>query len=267
MTDPKISVLDATTISKDAFMKLWKIEGSKAFPDHDVIFPKSPGHATNMYNAYWKRYLEADQNEREVMAVEESFSIDLAVYQSELPAYIGRIDLIWAEKGNKISIVDHKTSKALYPISLTSYEMSLQTDGYMAAGSMFYNSIPTMIYNIHLCQKSKIDFHRYFINKRRASLEQFIEDLLFYSDGIITDLSILEHDLQELKNRNDNIRCFKRRPGTACTTFMKPCRYKEICSIRNNPLLWMNKPPQGFTINEWKPDEHEAELKQKLSEV
>ena len=65
-----LSVLDATNISKDAFMKLWAIEGEPHFKDHDRIFPKSPGHAINMYHAFWTRYLKLDLNYKAVLGVE-----------------------------------------------------------------------------------------------------------------------------------------------------------------------------------------------------
>lgn len=259
-----LSVLDATNISKDAFMKLWAIEGEPHFKDHDRIFPKSPGHAINMYHAFWTRYLKLDLNDKAVLGVETPFAIDLG---PNMPAYIGRLDLAWEKVNKSIEIVDHKTAKALYPISLTSYEVSYQTDGYLAAGSMFYDRIPSMTYNIHLCQKSKIDFHRYHINKRRANIDQFLFDLVLTIKDLLHNLNLFSYDLTHCTDRNDCIKSFRRNPGSACTTFMRSCSYKDICMIRNNPLLWYNAPPQGFEVNEWDPDTHEAEIEKKLKGV
>lgn len=262
--NPKLSVLDATQLATDSFNALWAIEGASNWPNQDMIFPKSPGHAANMYNEYWKRFLALDQNDKRIIAVEESFSIDLAQLYPGLPNYIGRIDLTWEGLKKDLLICDHKTSKALYLISLPSYEMSFQTYGYLAAGLMFYDKIASMIYNIHLCQKSKIDFHRYTLYKSKAGIEQFLQDLVYFVKLLLIDLEIFDHEITKNLKRNDHIKAFRRRPGSACTTYMSPCSYMDLCQIRNNPLLWHNNPPQGWTINEWDPDKHDAELREKL---
>ena len=259
------SVIDATEVAIESFQKLWALEGKEQWPDHDAIFPKSPGRASDMYYDYFKRFLNSDLDERRPIAVEEPFTIDLSQFDTRLPNYIGRIDLIWEELNGNISIVDHKTAKAMYPISLTAYEVSFQTDGYITAGSLFYDKLPQMVYNIAICQKSKIDFHRYYITKRLAAVNQFLQDLRYYCSRIIRDLEQLEQDKLTATKRNHHISSFPRCPGSACTTFMRPCQYKEICMIRNNPLLWLDKAPQGFTVNEWDPDKHEEQMKEKLS--
>ena len=266
MTD-KLSVIDATDLSIESFNKLWKIEGSETFPDEDIIFPKSPGHAANMYHAYWKRYLELDLKDKKIIAVESPFTIDLNSFAPGLPNYIGRIDLVFEESNGSLEIVDHKTAKVLYPTALTGYEMSYQTDGYITAGHLFYDRLPKMTYNISLCQKHGIYFHRYFINKRKMQIEQFIQDIIFYTKEIIHNLNLLEKDIEVVSSRHDHIKSFPRRPGNACTTFMSPCRYFDICKLRNNPLDWIIKPPQGFSINEWDPEKHEEEIKNKLKEI
>lgn len=267
ITNDSLSIIDATDLSILSFNKLWEIEGSKAFPDSDIIFPKSPGHAANVYHKYWKRFLKLDQKDKKVLTVEEPFLIDLSIYQKNLPAYIGRIDLIFSELKGNISIVDHKSAKALYPITLTSYESSFQTDGYLTAGHMFYDKIPSMIYSIALFQKSEIDFHRYYINKRTSSLDQFLNDLIYYLNDLLHNIDLMEKDLSKDLKRNDSISSFHRCPGIACTTFMSPCQYFQICKIRNNPLLWYNNPPQGFEVNEWDPDLHDVEMREKLGEI
>jgi hypothetical protein len=263
----KLSILDATDLSIDSFNKLWQIEGSTAFPDEDIIFPKSPGHAANMYYAYWKRYLKIDLKDKRIIAVESPFIIDLSNFYDNLPNYIGRIDLVFEEANGSLEIVDNKTAKALYPTALTGFEMSYQTTGYLTAGHLFYDKLPKMTYNIAMCQKKGIFFHRYFINKRKAQIEQFLQDIVFYTTEILENLDKLEDDLATVTSRNDHITSFHRRPGNACTTFMSDCRYFNICKLRNNPLDWMKKPPQGFSINEWDPDTHEEEMKAKLKEI
>jgi len=266
--DPDIVTVDfATNLSIKSFNKLWQIEGAHRFPDEDIIFPKSPGHAANMYYQYWKQYLKIDQEEKKVLAVESPFTINLSGTIPGLPDYIGRLDLIHRLANGNVEITDHKTAKSLWPTSLTSFEMSFQTDGYLTAGHIYYDSVPSMIYNIALCQKSKIAFHRFYINKRKAQIEQFINDLLYYCQLITHDLSLFDQDLIEFKKWTDNINCFRRCPGYACTLFMSNCPYVRICKLKSNPLLWHNKPPGGYSINEWNPETHEAKIKKQLEEL
>src|SRR6056297_52166 len=64
--DPNISVMDATIASVKAFNILWKLDGEPHFPNEDIIFPKSPGHAANMYKEYWKRFLKLDSKNTKI---------------------------------------------------------------------------------------------------------------------------------------------------------------------------------------------------------
>ena len=267
LANPSLSVLEATEISIKAFNKLWQLDGEPFWKNEDAIFPKSPGHAANMYKAYWDRFLKSDVQERSLMGVEIPFAISLSTEEKSLPNYIGRIDLIFTNGENGIDILDHKTSKAIYATSSQSFEMSMQSDGYLTAGRIYYDKIPTITYRIALCQKSKIDFVPITINKRSAAIDHFLSDLCYYADEIKTHLTLLEEDKVNCLNRTDNLQSFHRNPGYACTTFSSTCAYYDLCRLRNNPLLWSEKPPQGFIISEWDPETHEAKTKQRLSEV
>ena len=70
--------MDCTVNSIKAFNALWDLDGAPFWKNEDLIFPKSPGHAANMYKAYWDRFLQADTIERKVIAVETPFAIDLS---------------------------------------------------------------------------------------------------------------------------------------------------------------------------------------------
>jgi hypothetical protein len=139
--------------------------------------------------------------------------------------------------------------------------MSLQTDGYLTAGHMFYDKIPTMTYSMAIFQKTNPGFHRFHIIKRKMAIEQFLQDLLHYTSEIITNLTMLEEDFENCKTRNSHISSFRRRCGYACTSYMTACPYLDLCKMRNNPLLWKDKPPQGYSVNEWDPDKHEEDEK------
>ena len=257
--------LDATVESIKAFNKLWDLDGAPTWKNEDVIFPKSPGHAANMYRDYWERFLKLD-GKKKVVAVEAPFVIDLSVYKPGLPNYIGRIDLILGD-GDGIEIVDHKTAKAIYKITPQGFEVSFQTDGYLTAGRLYYDKIPKITYRVALCQKSKIDFQPITINKRAAAIDHFLANLVYYIEKIQDDLTLLEQDMAECTGRTDVLKSFPRCPGTACTTYMAPCPYYDLCMLRNNPIAWKDKAPQGFTFKEWDPDQHDANMRQRLGEA
>jgi len=267
LKDNSLSVLDATECSIKAFNKLWQLDGAPFWKNEDAIFPKSPGHAANMYKAYWDRFLVADVKDRSILAVEAPFSIDLSNQGANLPNYIGRIDLVFSNGENGIDVLDHKTAKAIYQTTPQSFEMSFQSDGYLTAGRIFYDKIPTITYRIALCQKSKIDFVPITINKRAATIEHFLADLVHYAAEIQFNLRLLEDDKVRCTDRTDILNSFHRNPGYACTTFSSTCPYYDLCRLRNNPLQWMEKAPQGFIHQEWDPELHEAETKKRLSEV
>jgi hypothetical protein len=261
-----LSVIQATEISINAFNDLWKIEGAKHFPNEDLIFPKSPGRASDMYYKYWERYLLSEDSMKKIIGVEAPFLISLSTIHPGLPNYIGRQDLLFELPDGSLEIVDHKTAKALWKTTLNQFEMSYQTDGYLTAGEMYYNKIPKITYSLAFFQKSKMAFQRFTIMKNKACLDQFLHSLIFYCKDLIKQIDLFEQELETKTVRNDIINSFPRSPGYACTLYMRACPYMDLCKIRNNPLLWYNNPPQGYTINEWDPDKQEKELKNKLKQ-
>ena len=262
--DANLTAMDLTIASIKAFNKLWDLDGRPYWKDEDLIFPKSPGHAANMYKAYWERFMKLD-DKKKVIAVEAPFAIDLSHYGTNLPRYIGRIDLILGD-GEGIEIIDHKTAKAIYRITPMTFEVSFQTDGYLTAGRLFYDAIPKITYRVSLCQKSKIDFEPITINKRAAAIEHFLNNLVYYVSNIQTDIKLLEEDKVECSKRTDLLKSFPRNPGAACTSFMTACPYFDLCRLRNNPLDWMTKPPQGYHYDEWDPDVHDEKMRERLGE-
>lgn len=267
---PLLTPQEATVISTKAFQALWQAEEApEEWPNEDAIFPKSPGHATNVYYEYWKEFLEEDNKEWQVIGIEEPFFIDLSKIKSGLPSYIGRMDLILQnrEKPQIIKIIDHKSAKMVTKITNTSYQTSFQTLGYVAAGGMFFNQLPSMEYNVALFQKSKIAFHRYLYNIRKAQVNDFFHELISHVERLLNDIKQLHIDITELTDRNDSLNCFARNRGIACTSYMSPCRYFDLCQIRNNPLDWFQTLPQGFARKEWNPNKHEKEIRNKIRDL
>jgi len=265
--NPKLTSIECTINSIKAFNALWKLDGEPFWKNEDIIFPKSPGHAANMYKPYWDRFLKLDTYQRKVMAVEAPFIIDLSVYEPNLPNYIGRLDLVLNKDDNGIEIIDHKTAKAIYKTTPQSFEASFQTDGYLTAGRIYYDKIPSITYRIALCQKAKIDFQSITINKRSTSIDHFLINLIHYIKEIQHNLTLLEEDKINCLKRTDILNSFPRRPGYSCTTFMSTCAYYDLCRLRNNPLLWIDRAPQNFHFKEWDPNLHEKETKDRLLAV
>lgn len=264
-----ITPMDATIISVKAFNQLWKLDGEPNFPDEDIIFPKSPGHAANMYKDYWNRFLPLDTRDTEILAVEAPFALNVNTEDEQmvLPNYIGRLDLILTDGNTGISIIDHKTAKALYKTTAQTFEASFQTDGYLTAGRIFYDKIPTITYRMALCQKSKIAFENITINKRSTAIDHFLHNLVHYMKEIIHNLDLLEEDKATCQNRKDILKSFPRKPGYACTSFSTTCAYWDLCFARNNPLLWLERAPQRFRFHAWDPELMEAETKERLAEI
>ena len=70
--------MDATINSIKSFNDLWKLDGEPIWKNEDIIFPKSPGHAANMYKDYWTRFLSLDTQNRSILAVEAPFALNLS---------------------------------------------------------------------------------------------------------------------------------------------------------------------------------------------
>lgn len=255
---------DLRETSISGFNQLWTIEGEPHF-DPDIVFPKNPGRAADMYDKYWKKYLNEDLEYR-IIGVESPFAIDLSSIYPGLPAYIGRLDLISESPSQELKITDHKTASSINKVTSTQFQSSMQTDGYLCAGHMYYDKIPTMEYSVSLCQKTKIAFERFSFSKRNSALDRFLHDLCEHSANILLDLQQLESE-SHIMEKTYSMNSFLRKPGYACTAYFSPCPYFDICNARNNPMTWKDDPPQGYDVNEWDPTKHEEETKKKLKEI
>lgn len=247
-------------ISEESFNQYWSIEGEPYF-DPDQTFPKSPVNAANMYHSYWRKFYGI-QNTKQILSIEEPFTIAIKVGSYDI-SYIGRMDLIFKNR-DFIEITDHKTTKSVNAITGPSFECSMQTDGYLTAGNIYYDSIPRMVYIVALCQKSKHDaFELYEFTKPNYSLERFLSDLRMHCQRIIIDLEQAKNEQSNL-SRTFSPQSFLRNPGYACTQYFRKCPYFDICTMVNNPFIWQSKPPEGYIVSEWNPDQHDAEVKAKL---
>jgi len=256
--EKELTIMSATKKSITAFNLLWSLTAQHFNPD--TCFPKNPGHAADMYHAYWKKYLKAD-SKKEIIGVEIPFSITL---KPNFPSYIGRLDLAILDKGI-LEIIDHKTSKYDSTIIFAGFDSTLQSDGYLTAGNIYFDKIPRITYSLDVVQKSKIVFHRYTLMKTKSAIDRFIEDLIHHIEIIQHNIEIYNNECHN-HERNYNPKSFKRTGGYACTMYFRKCAYFDLCHMRNNPFAWKDKPPQGYVTYEWDPKEHEKEMKRLIKD-
>lgn len=257
--NPKESPLSLTKIASEAFNRLWELEAAEWYHP-DTAFPKSPTRAADMYYKYFQDYTHVD-SQAEIIGVEEPFTIALG---NGLPSYIGRIDLAVLRDGD-LEIIEHKTSKYANQVTYAGYKNSLQCEGYLAAGHLYFSKLPRIVYNLALCQKSKIEHFRYPITKSASKIDRFLLDLCKHCKDILTDLE--GYQSWSSTKKEDVFPWFDRRPGMACTQFFRTCDYYDLCLARNNPTLWKDNPPSGFQIQEWDPSTHEAQIKEKVGDL
>ncbi len=181
--NPDISAINTTEIAAQSFQKFWDVEGSGWF-DPDASYPKSPGRAGDMYYNYFSEFLSGDSTGR-VIATESPFVINLG---ETLPNYIGRLDLVMDFDG-WLYIYEHKTSKYVNDAIIAGFDNSFQCEGYLTAGHIYYDKIPRVLYNIALCQKSKIDFTRHEVTRSKSAIDRFLTELRQIADSVTTQIS------------------------------------------------------------------------------
>jgi len=260
LADPRL----LAEISSAFFWKLWNLEASDHF-DPDAAFPKSPTRATDMYHAYWQQFAELDAP-CEIIAVEEPFTIHLG---ENLPNYIGRLDMALLRNGD-LEIYEHKTSKYANPITFAGYTNSLQCEGYLTAGYLYFSKLPKIIYNLALCQKSKIEHFRHTVTKKQSKIDRFLWELATHARAIIHHIGVYQIFREQsgaLTDKDRVMPAFYRRPGLACTEYFRLCNFYDICLMRNNPNTWGLEPPAGYIYDEWHPAKHEARISKALEEV
>jgi len=245
-----------TDIAATAFNQIWNHEAAQWF-DADAAFPKNPGRAADMFFKFFRDHLGTLLSDgAEIVGVEQPFTIHLNTLsegQHQYPNYIGKLDLVLLREGKSVEVIDHKTAKFANDTTFNGFTASMQTDGYLTAGHMFYDALPTITYYVALCQKTKIDFFAHQIARRKAAIDRFLDDLLARTVEIRNNLTLFEEEKHN-QDKLYNPRCFRRKPGYACTLYFRKCEYYDICLSRNNPLLWHEEPPQGYEFKAWHPD-------------
>lgn len=266
-TNPEAKPSELVQTAVEAFNKMWAVEGEPHF-NAEIAYPKSPARAADMFNAYFHQtdYLPSDMR---VLGVESPVSISLDTIGGQgLPNYIGKLDLALGNE-EELLIIDHKTAKFANDITFAGYECSYQTDGYITAGSMYYSKLPSIRYSVALCQKTKIDFSAYDVRRPAHAIDRFISELILHVKRIHQELALYgeERQMGNASSRNYIQQSFPRTSGYACTKYFRRCPFFDICHMRNNAMLWKDNPPQGYIIDEWLPEEVDAQRRKAMEEV
>lgn len=259
--NPSIPARELALIASEHFNKLYEIESEGLF-DPEASFPKSPARAADMYMSYFESFISQD-SEFHVIGAEVPFRIPLG---KDLPDYIGRLDLIMESSEGFLYIFEHKTAKMVNAVTLEGFSNSLQAEGYLTAGNLYYEKIPRVLYNIALCQKTKIDFTRHEVTKSESAIDRFLDETVIYINRLLHEIEMAENF--SANDKKALFPYFLRTNATmACTNYFRPCPYLDLCKMRNNPTLWRDNPPQGYEIFEWDPEEHEKTMREKLGEA
>lgn len=259
--DPNLGSYELCKLACDGFAALWRVEGSEF--NEEIAFPKNPGNAFNMYDLYFNKEQIHIRPDRTILGVETPFTINLG---EDLPNYTGRLDLTELYRDDAIEITDHKTAKYVNDTTLAGYNCSLQSDGYLIAGTLYYDKHPSVIYSIAQVAKTKAAFFTHTVMKGTAQLERSLDDIKLRTSQLLNDITLLEYEKEtkDVSNRNYLQQSFPRSPGYACTMYFRRCAYYDLCHMRNNAISWELKIPSGYHQHEWDPEKHESEMKEKL---
>lgn len=251
---PETPIIKLIQASEQGILACWDKKGGEAFNGIDT-FPKSKSRAIDLCAEFWIRNF-SELLAWEIIGTEVSFAIPLG---QGLPTYIGRMDAVLRHRIKKqlLQINEYKTTKSASDIWFAGFENNIQTEGYLTAGKLFYDLVPTVkVYGL-VTQKTKIDLVSYPITRTDHSTDRTLDDLRTLALDILVQLQILEafREQSEAQNPHAIMPCFRRRPGMSCTAWMRRCPYMDLCMCRNNPDSWI-EPPQGYVISEWNPRDH-----------
>lgn len=249
---PDVPAADLTQVAINAFNELWQAEAAPFF-DPDACFPKNPGRAHDMFYKFFSEHIITFRAS-EILAIESPFTVHL---KEDMPIYTGRLDLVLLHPTDGLEIIDWKTAKFANDTTFSGFEVSLQTDGYLTAGNLYFDALPRITYWVALCQKTKMDFFPHTVRRGLKSIDRFLDDLVAHTADILRNrylyLELLDKHKANHLPKDYNLPCFRRKPGYACTLYFRRCDYFDICTTRNNPIDWATNPPQGYTYDEWDP--------------
>jgi len=226
--------------------------------DMDAInFPKTPDNARNLLVWYAARYGSEDFV---VHYTETGGSIELP--QGDKLYF--RLDSI-LEDSRGYFTMDHKTgsmdSKAwadgwILDIGITTYINVLyclypkdQVWGAVINGTFFRKGDA----NKNFKSVDETPFRRVLVRKTLPMMEEW----LLETQATIREIKFQTDLLMSYNENHPVMDCFRRRT-TSCSHY-GTCGYHAFCTSWSNPLLRVDEPPVGWTINRWNPLDHAKE--------
>lgn len=240
-----------------AFMKTWESEGMPNLSENpeieDDIMPRTPAVAADMIWEYIEHYWDT-LGECELISVESPFMVPLDP-SDPLLWYTGRIDKVIRDARGRLTVVDHKTTKAYKKVGYfreyftDSFSPNSQVDGYAYA---MYITDPTYKGNVMIdAALVHKDVHNGF---RFLPVKRALSQLEGWRWETLDRVRELEANRNVADSPEASIPPYMpafRKDSGACFDYMKACPYLDICKSEANPST-MDTPP-GFSERYWSP--------------
>lgn len=250
--------------AKEAFMKSW-IGNNMPIDDANLMsmYPRTPGRAQEMLGYYINKYYDW-LSKIELLEVESSFTVPMDDKEDGV-IYMGRLDKVFKDpnNGNKIIILDHKTTSIMAPSWFESFSPNSQIDGYLYAGNMLYGEEFWGIYidgasvmkgdsktgggkNVDRDMPPGISFPRIPISRALNQLEAWHWE----THETILDI---QHNVTSLAGVKDSAFMPVFPKNTTACFYYGRCMYADICKMIANPHYQINELPEGFIEDKWDP--------------
>lgn len=256
-----------------AFKAYWQ-EFATPFHSHaeEDLFPRSSGNARAMIGSHLQRTYQEDLN-RSLVGTEIPIDFLFELPNQQKLLYRGRIDKVMMEPdGKRLAAFEYKTSSILSKLILDSFELSFQTVGYLRFLDSMSIETPMLFYDVLGVAKTKVETIRHEIRSlqvmKDSSFENMKDWILRWSQDWETLLSFTTARNGEdlLFDKTIHLPCFLPARGTACSSFMRPCIFTDLCKMRANPITFLSSLPTDFHISVWDPEKKEQEAALRLNQ-
>ena len=239
----------------------------------------------NALKAYWE-YWQKDIEEMELLAVEQYFSIDLAM-NTELsdcpdcggdggnevivcrmcggsgsiygPMYCGKVDKIFRDKISGLVVgMDHKTTSYLSGATISAFKISQQFRGYvfwLKRHSQWKDECAEYFY-YDLVLKTKTKYNPDgvpFFRDSTLAQPPFLDE---WYDDCVTQIQDIQRQIHHARD-GDGFTSLPRQNSGACQNFNRICSYYDLCSSPRETRATLSE--QLYDMKEWNPLSEDAE--------
>src|SRR3990167_1744257 len=246
-------------VARKAFIESWT---ENNMPTDDTmlmsIYPRTPGRAGEMLGYYIDKYYNWFQT-IELMEVEISFTVPIC----SSAMYMGRLDKVYRAPavGNRIIILDHKTTSVMANSWFESFSPNSQIDGYTYAGKMLYGDDfwGIMIDGASVMKgdsktgKSTDRDMPPGISFPRIPMSRALNQLDAWHWETTESIADIQFNIELLNGIKDApfMPAFPKNT-TSCFCYGR-CIYADICKMIGNPHYQIENTPAGFVEDKWDP--------------